>query len=623
MVENIESFPQLAAGVPWFVALPDCDGGPAVAARLNGLAPRSLAHGSGRPWLLGSWPDGEATFAQAGRVRLALLGHHAISAPRLQDIARRAGSFDELERLTSTLDGSFHLVAGIDGTVRIRGPILGLRPVFRARTEGICAASDRADVLAALSGAGIDEQRLALRLLLPPVLHPVTDQPVWHGVEAVQPDHWLVLDRSGRDRTLRHWTPPEPVLSRAAGAAALREALSSAVAARVDGGGQLSCDLAGLDSTALCALAGRQDARVLAITAENPDPRDDDVQWAQRTVSGLPTVDHEVIAVGDMPLFYANLLATTDRFDEPCWTEMDLARFSTLIGRAAHERSRLHLNGFGGDEALQGALNHLHGMIRTNPRVAFGHVRGLRARYRWSRREVLRQLLRDRPYRAWLAETAEHLTAATPRMQTPLLGWSWPPRFPPWVTPAALDAARDLIRAAVDTAQPLAATRGLHFDLEAMRSGARGARQYDQIARRIGVPTSSPFYDDKVVTAALAVRPEHRLSPWEYKPLIVEAMRGIVPAASLQRVTKADWSVAHEKGLRTNRDQLMALADDSRLERLGMIDVDRFRAICSRPLPRHLHPGVFDPTAGCERWLRSLDATTTPAERRSHEHQAA
>lgn len=620
MFKNIENFPEFAPGVSWFVALPDCDAGHAATAGLSGIATQSVDHASGRPWLLGSWPEPEATFAEAGAVKLALIGHHAIGARQLDEVARRVRSVDDIDRLTASFDGSFHLIAAVGGSVQVQGSVLGLRPTFQARADAVPLASDRADVLAALTGAAMNEERLALRLLLPPVLHPVTARPVWRGVEAVEPDHRLLLHRSGSSRAVRRWTPPEPVLSRAEGTTALHEALSSAVAARVRDGEPISCDLAGLDSTAICALAGRQGAHVAAITAQNPDPRDDDVLWAQRTVSGLPTVEHEVIAVEDMPKFYDGLFQTPDRFDEPCWTEMDLARFSTLIGRARRHGPRMHLNGFGGDEALQGALNHLHGMMRTNPRVAMSHLRGLRAKFRWSRRDVMAQLVRDRPYRAWLAEAADSLTAPAPKMQTPLLDWSWPPRFPPWVTDQAIGVVHDLIRRELDAAQPLAKSRGQHFDIEAMRAGARGARQYDQVARRLGVPTSSPFYDDKVVTAALAVAPEHRLNPWEYKPLIVAAMRDIVPAASLERVTKADWSVAHEDGLRSNRGQLMAAAEDSRLVALGLIDADRYRAVCSRPLPRHLHSGIFDPTAGCERWLRSLETTT---ERTAHDHAVA
>jgi asparagine synthase (glutamine-hydrolysing) len=622
VVDNIESFPSLAPGVSWFVALPDCDAGPA-ARRLERIAPLAFAHPSGRPWLLGAWSDDEVAVAHAGELRIALLGHHGVTGQRLQDVARSVGSITDVDRYLTHFDGSFHLVASVRGTVRVQGTVLGLRPVYTARSGAVTIAADRADVLAALTGAAVDEEQLTLRLLFPPVLPPVTDRTVWRGVERLEPDSYVLLDEAGRDRAVRHWTPPEPSLSLTEGAVALREALSSAVAARLDGDRPVSCDLSGLDSTAICSLAARNGAPVTAITFANPDPRDDDVMFARRTVSGFPSVEHVVMPPGDTPLFYDGLLDTSDRLDEPCNSLTDRARFLSLIGVAAKREPRVHFNGFGGDEALQGALNHLHGLMRSDPRVALGHIRGLRAKFRWSYREILRQLVGNRPYRDWLDKTADGLTAPTPNMRTPLLDWSWPPRFAPWVTPAAVETAHDLIKREVEAAEPLAPQRGLHFDLTAMRYGARGARHYDQVARGLGVATSSPFYDDKVVTVALSVEPQHRLNPWLYKPLIVEALRGVVPAPSLERTTKADWSVAHATGQRAHRDRLIAIADDSRLARLGLIDADTLRDWSRKPLSREFHPGIFDSTAGCERWLRSLETTHAYAEGSSNASQAA
>ena len=509
MAQPIDCFPALAPSVPWFVALPDNAAAGATAARLAAPAPLTIAHASGRPWLMGAWPGGEATVARAGGVTLVALGHHAITPGRLQDVARRVARSADVERLTRSFAGSFHLLSSVDGDVRIQGTALGLRAVFRARVDGITIAADRADVLAALLGADVDGELLALHLMWPPVLHPVSSRPLWRGVDAVDPFDCLLLGRDGCARTMRRWSPPEPSLPLAAAAAGLREALSSAVEARVTRPGErLSCDLAGLDSTSLCALAAHHGARVCALTAENPDPRDDDVDWGRRTADVLAGVEHEVVGVAGMPRFYDDALAIPDRFDEPSSTEMDLARYATMMRRAARYEPRMHLNGFGGDEALQGAVNHLHAMMRRNPRVALGHMRGMRAKFRWSYREIARQLVRDRPYRDWLAVIAGSLTEPPPKLQTPLLDWSWPPRFAPWITRSAVEAARAAIERAVPTAEPLADSRGLHFDLEAMRNGARGARRYDQLARRVGVATSAPFYDDHVVTAALAARPD-------------------------------------------------------------------------------------------------------------------
>jgi asparagine synthase (glutamine-hydrolysing) len=140
-----------------------------------------------------------------------------------------------------------------------------------------------------------------------------------------------------------------------------------------------------------------------------------------------------------------------------------------------------------------------------------------------------------------------------------------------------------------------------------MRFVSRLTRQYGQLAAGIGVAMAAPYYDDRVVEAGLAVRPEERVTPWRYKPLIVEAMRGIVPDDSLARETKANGSGDEEPGLRRHRAELLALFEDSRLARLGLIDVRPLRHLLSGPFPPALQFGALDQTVACEAWLRSLE----------------
>jgi asparagine synthase (glutamine-hydrolysing) len=146
-----------------------------------------------------------------------------------------------------------------------------------------------------------------------------------------------------------------------------------------------------------------------------------------------------------------------------------------------------------------------------------------------------------------------------------------------------------------------------------MRYLSRMSRQLDQAAGRRGIALAAPYYDDRVVEAGLAVRPEDRVTPWRYKPLIVEAMRGVVPAASLARQTKANGSGDLEPGLRRHRAELLALWEDSRLGALGLVDAAAVREACTRPLPPDLQFGVLDQLVACEVWLRSLHPVTVPS----------
>jgi asparagine synthase (glutamine-hydrolysing) len=601
------------AGIPfWFAVLADQESAGVTAAALRARATRQVDHPSGRPWLLGSWPDGMTIVSQAGTAKIAVIGQHAITAEQLAEAAGRARAVADLDRLAAALVGSSHLVASVHGRVRVQGTVTGVRRVFHAEVDGATVAADRADVLAGLLGAGLDERRLALQLLDPHVLYPLAGQPVWQGVDVLASDHYLVLDPGGR-RSVRWWSPPEPVVPMAEGAPALRDALSAAVEARVRRRGLVSCDLGGLDSTSVCCMAARGEAKVIAYTAATRDPLADDVAWARRTVAALGTVEHHVIPAEEMPLVFDSVQAAGDPLDEPCSATADRERWLIIARRAAARGSGLHLTGFGGDELLYGSVAHLHALVRTSPKIALHHLRGFAAKYRWPRARVARQLADRSSYPQWLVRVADSLTDPKPPLNEPLLDWGFMPRLPPWATPAAAQAVRDQIKGEAAAAAPLCSGRGQHRELETMRFVSRITRQFGQMAAGVGITLAAPYYDDRVVEAGLAVRPQDRVTPWRYKPLIVEAMGGIVPDESLARQTKANGSGDEEPGLRRHRGDLLALFEESRLARLGLVDAAALRELLSRPHPPSLQYGALDQTVACEVWLRSLEPVTVPS----------
>jgi asparagine synthase (glutamine-hydrolysing) len=364
----------------------------------------------------------------------------------------------------------------------------------------------------------------------------------------------------------------------------------------------------------VCCLAARGDAQVVAYTAASRDPLADDVDWAVRTIAGLGNVEHHIIPADEMPLVFHGLDAMDERFDEPCSAATERDRWMIIARRAAARGSGLHLTGFGGDELLYGSVAHLHSLMRTSPRIALRQLRGFAAKYRWPRAAMLRQLSDSRPYPEWLGGVADALTARKPPLEEPLLDWGFQPRLPPWATPAAVEAVRQQIRAmAQQSVEPLARGRGQHRELEGMRFVSRLTRQFAQMAAGTGVTLAAPYYDDRVIEAGLAVRPQERITPWRYKPLIVEAMRGVVPDESLTRQTKANGSSDEELGLRRHRADLLALWEDSRLARLGLVDAAALREACTGPLPPHLQFGALDQTVACEVWLRSLEPATASA----------
>jgi asparagine synthase (glutamine-hydrolysing) len=573
--------------------------------------------------LLGRWSAEELVTTRVQGTRLVVIGCCPVTIAQLSSWARRVRTVTDPDQLAAWLPGSAHLVAAIDGQIRVQGSVSGLRRVFYAQMGRMTLAADRADVLADLTGAVLDEQWLAARLVYPYLPHPVADGCPWQGMRVLADDCYLLTSTAQPARVVRWWRPPEPVVSLSEAAPSVAQALVAAVEARTRAGGTISCDLSGgLDSTPICFLAARGQSRLTAVTLVSTDPGHDDARWAQRAADQMNGVEHLMFDMRQLPLMYADVSQGGVGADEPHIIIRDHARITALARALVKRGSRLHFSGLGGDQVVQAPPAYLHTTAWTHPRVAASHLRGRRAMSSWPLTTTLRGLADRRSYRRWLWATIDDLTAPVPRRGMPALGWGPALRVPPWATPHAAEGARALLCQAAASAQPLAPTRGQHAALEHLRSVDYFTRHIVGIMARAGLPLAAPFFDDRVVEACLAVRLHERSTPWRFKPLIVEAMRDLVPAQVLRRSTKGDFSADWHAGLRSARAQLAGLLEDPVLARLGLVNVDALREVCLGLYPYTLDPVAIDRTLACEAWLRSLTPAAPAMQWEEHDDRA-
>jgi asparagine synthase (glutamine-hydrolysing) len=543
---------------------------------------------------------------------VAVVGCCPVTVAALAALADRVRTVADFDRLGAGLSGSFHLVAAIDGQVRVQGSVSGLRRVFYTQVGRVTVAADRADVLAGLAAAAVNEQWLAARLVYPYLPYPLADGCPWHGMHALADDCYLLANPGQPARVVRWWRPPEPVVPLAEAAPLVGQALVAAVEARTRVGGTISCDLSGgLDSTPICFLAARGSSRVIAVTLVSADSGHDDARWAQRAAGQLEGIEHLVLDMQQLPLMYEDVGQGGVGADEPHIVIRDHASITVVARQLVECGSRLHLGGWGGDQVLQAPAAYLHTTAVMHPGIAASHVRGRRAVSGWPLVATLRGLADRRSYPRWLAAAVDDLSAAPPARGMPDLGWGPALRVPPWATPRVAEAAGALLREVAASARPLAPTRGQHASVEQLRGVGYFTRHIAGIYARAGLPMAAPFLDDRVVEACLAVRLHERSTPWRFKPLIGEAMRDLVPTAVLDRSTKGDFSADWHAGLRHARAHLAGLLEDSVLARMGLVDVDALRRVCLGLYPYALDPVALDRTLACEAWLRTL--TPAPA----------
>ncbi|UXX91729.1 asparagine synthase-related protein [Streptomyces sp. AD2-2] len=173
-----------------------------------------------------------------------------------------------------------------------------------------------------------------------------------------------------------------------------------------------------------------------------------------------------------------------------------------------------------------------------------------------------------------------------------------------------MDAVRRLLR---DTAErehpePHHRDRAQHQTLDIVVQSGSGIRQLDTALADLGVACEAPFLDDRVVEAALSVRIEDRLVSGDFKPMLRRAVRGIVPEEILARRSKGEFSAEAFQGMRRNRGDLLALCDDLRLARLGLVDPDALRTALLGPKSQSRQLVPYENTLACESWLRSVAA---------------
>ncbi|POG44832.1 asparagine synthase [Streptomyces sp. ZL-24] len=633
----------------YFVVLPDSVAGHTVAGQLPapeatgaGTAPTmtgaasaptvtgagdvvTVPHPSGRPWVLARPLFRKVSHLRRGGDALVLIGPDRVPEAVLAGLLEGARDRAALERRLARLPGLHHVIAHLSGETWIRGTASGLRRIYHARhPQAGTIASDRPAVLAHLTGAPLDDGALALRMLdfLP---HPLSRRALWRGVHETGAGYGLALPVAAPGtaaapgpREYRWWEPPPPELSLAEGARRVGEAVAASVRAHVGGLDRISCELSGgLDSTALTFAAratGRAELSLLTVAAR--DRYSEDEMWARRAVEAAhgPTdaLAHHIIPADQAPYFYADLAATSAELnDEPLPVAPGRARAHLLLSRAHATGSRYHLTGYGGDELFLGLPHAYQDLFHGNPLTAWNHLSGLRHQLGWPLLPTLKALLNRSAFPQWLAGAVT--TEPQPVTRTPLLSWGVRQSLRPWFTDHARTLITEEFRTAAERAEPIDRWRGRHVDIDAVRMGARHFQAMEDIGMTIGLPVAAPFYDDRVLEATLAVRLPERISPWRYKPLLVEAMRGVVPDALLARTTKDHMSSDEHQGLREHAHELADLWTGSRLAEHGLVDAHHLLRLAAEPFSPVLVEHSISSTVAGETWLRTVEnAWPTP-----------
>ncbi|MDT3395787.1 albusnodin/ikarugamycin family macrolactam cyclase [Streptomyces sp. B1866] len=567
-------------------------------------------------WTLGDGPV-RGVASRDGRRRVLILGWCGASDVETRHLADRVLPDDIAWRWP----GAYAVVEETEDAVAVHTDPASARPVYVSAYESGWAWCSSARFLASLTEADLNTGRIACSVLLPSVPTLAGTGTFFTGVEQLPPGSRTTLPSDGsspRQTTL--WRPdPDPARPPFL---RLRDALTDAVALRAAADPDLSCDVSGgLDSTSVAVLAANALSQSHRLDAVTIHPEGDtfgaDLRYAFLTADAYSgCVTHHLLPMTTEHLPYTRI-TSVPATDEPAPSTLTQAR---LTGQLQWMRSQLgartHLTGDGGDSVLFQPPAHLADLIRHRRwRRAAGEAFG------WARlrHQAVLPILRDS---VRMSRTSRHRALADlarsigdpGRDDHGKVRWFPLLPFPAWAEPAArtlLAEAAEKATAAPDALPRLDAS--VRVLVDEIREIARTAVADAQLAEASGIDLHNPFLDPPVVDAVLRTPLDQRPPVHTYKPLLVQAMSGLLPPAVAARTTKGSFDADHYAGLRANLPALMTLTD-GHLADLGLINPARFRqalreAAAGIPMPL----AAIEQALTVEAWLTAHHRSPAPA----------
>jgi asparagine synthase (glutamine-hydrolysing) len=578
--------------------------------------------------IFGRWHEGEFSQHHHRDAVLLVMGHCLImESQRAAEFAHAVECPTGGRAFGAVADwpGSYSAAVLCRDGVEVYADLAGQFPVYYSRRDNEVLIGSDPRLLAARHDCRPDPVAAAVHIACPTVLPLWSGRSPYSGVARLEGGCVLRVGSSGSLIVeSSRWPSPTPNRTRAEGAPMLRQALVSAVGARCLDQVVSSDFSGGLDSTSISFLAAAvqadEDLPLTSVLYHQPLAPAGDLADAVRFADLNPRISLVVANGSKGTLPFSGVLAPSG--DESLPSPIEPAP-QALSGHAAARRlavastsgARLHLTGEGADAVLLPSPSYLGTLARLRlTRTLLRHCVGY-AQLRYTSSAVLAakaiRLAHTTPARA-LGQLAEELRHpdGRPLNWTDLISW-WTPsgEAATWLTSGM---RRRLAEIAGDPATVRMIPDGfgpadLATQADVRRSGD-AHRYLRQVGASMGLAVHAPFLDSDVIRASLSVPAVARTEPWSYKPLLGEAMTGLVPAEVLRRRTKGDYSAEDYRGARNSAAPLRGLLRDSRLADLGVIEpgavesvLDRMTSGISVPL------GPVNMLLATEVWLRSTE----------------
>ncbi len=420
------------------------------------------------------------------------------------------------------------------------------------------------------------------------------DRTFYQGIKRLPPAHQLIFNKFGI-RVARYWSfePPEQLLfsKNTDYAAHYRELLEESIKKRLTKPSAIFLS-GGIDSAAVACTShkvGRNNFETYSLTFDEPECND---QGTLKTLTSEGKWPHLNFAFKDH-WDWAEMKQTPEQEDMFYDPSGEIIR--PLLDTAREKGIKTILTGLGADEVLSPTPHFLADLLKKRRFLSL-----------WQEARVLARDNTPLHHALWHYA----LRPLLPRPLTSNMRRLFPRKPPDWLNANLVNQTRIFERVSQTFAQawnrfPDASRNSRYLRLFVWGGYPRVFEQDDIMLRPWNLQYSHPLFDISLITYAFQL-PQETLS-WrgQYKLILREAMKGIVPDSVRLKPKFQDYSVIAARSIARQRPLFDSWMKDSRLESIGVIGTNRLKTLWPKWVREDDQDKMLR-VLSMEKWLRTF-----------------
>jgi len=570
----------------------------------------------------GTWPNDQLHLADYPEGRVAVVGDCWANRETIDCVAADVLASGNPERLIA-LPGNFSVILSRPDRIAALGSLSGDHCLYYGQTPTGPTISTRPTLGTPVA---LDRSYLAAQLVIPGAEAIFGERSSFEDIFKIPGGHAVQATNEGFSSSTHTRLAPEPGATLADAAARVREALSTAIEARIASGRAVTADLSGgMDSSSIAFLAlghlGDRSLPVFFTNPPNPDLGDAlyvrrFLELEQRFSPTFFTRTHEIGRYSHTDALALPVAEDLTHAINLSPREKQYFREYYELVAQSQESDGIHLSGYGGDEVAGSQEFYLADAWRSKDLRRFltdglGYAR----LYNASPLTLWRHLIglgRNGVRGALLgaAHTLENPPDDDNRWE--LIRGLRQPGGPglQWLMPEAREALAETLRYKADSAELAEGlSLGDFVNRSYLHCAAQDMQALRQLLRSLGLSVSvqAPFLDHNVILASFSVGAAEKANPHEFKQLLRRALDGAVPAEVLERRSKGSYDASRARSAIESLPAIQSLLRDPLLGDLGIVDPLKVRqALQNMDTASNLTLWSLDRIVAAELWLRGL-----------------